>query len=59
MNERNSIIGKVDWITILIYLALVLIGWFSIFSARFNEAHPSILDLSQVYGKHLIWIGSS
>ena len=57
MNERNSIIGKVDWVTILIYFALVLIGWFSIFSARYNEAHPSIFDLSQVYGKQLIWIG--
>ena len=59
MNERNSIIGKVDWVTILIYLALVLIGWFSIFSARYNEAHPSIFDLSQVYGKQLIWIGAA
>ena len=57
MNERNSIIGKVDWVTIFIYLALVMIGWFSIFSARYNEAHPSIFDLSQVYGKQLIWIG--
>ena len=59
MNERNSIIGKIDWITVLLYFALVLIGWFSIFSARYNEAHPSIFDLSQVYGKQLIWIGAS
>ena len=59
MNERNSIIGKIDWIIVLIYLALVLIGWFSIFSARYNEAHPSIFDLSQVYGKQLIWIGTA
>ena len=59
MNERNSIIGKIDWVTLLIYLALVLIGWFSIFSARYNEAHPSIFDLSQVYGKQLLWIGAS
>ena len=59
MNDRNSIIGKIDWITILIYLALVMIGWFSIFSAKFDETHPSIFDLSQVYGKQLIWIGSA
>ena len=59
MNERNSIIGKIDWIIVLIYLALVLIGWFSIFSARYNEVHPSIFDLSQVYGKQLIWIGAA
>ena len=59
MNERNSIIGKIDWVTVLLYFALVMIGWFSIFSARYNEAHPSIFDLSQVYGKQLIWIGAS
>ena len=59
MNERNSIIGKIDWITLLLYFALVMIGWFSIFSARYNEAHPSIFDLSQVYGKQLIWIGAA
>ena len=59
MNERNSIIGRIDWVTVLIYLALVLIGWFSIFSARYDEMHPSIFDLSQVYGKQLIWIGAS
>ena len=59
MNERNSIIGKIDWAIVLIYLALVMIGWFSIFSARYNEAHPSIFDLSQVYGKQLLWIGAS
>ena len=59
MNERNSIIGKIDWVTVLIYLALVIIGWFSIFSARYDEMHPSIFDLSQVYGKQLIWIGAS
>ena len=59
MNERNSIIGKVDWLTVLIYLALIIIGWFSIFSAKYDEMHPSIFDLSQVYGKQLIWIGAS
>ena len=59
MNERNSIIGKIDWLTISLYLALVIIGWFSIFSAKYDEMHPSIFDLSQVYGKQLIWIGAS
>ena len=59
MNERNSIIGKIDWVTVLLYLALVMIGWFSIFSARYNEAHPSIFDLTQVYGKQLLWIGGA
>lgn len=57
MNERNSIIGKIDWLTVFIYLTLVIIGWFSIFSAKYNEAHPSIFDFSMEYGKQLVWIG--
>ena len=54
---RNKIIGKIDWVTVLIYFALVLIGWFSIFSAKYDELHPSIFDFSKEYGKQLIWIG--
>lgn len=56
-NTNNDTIGKVDWLLVFIYLVLVLIGWFSIFSAKYDEMHPSIFDLSQVYGKQLVWIG--
>ena len=58
-DSRNRIIGKIDWPIVLIYWALVLIGWFSIFSAKYNEAHPSIFDFSMEYGKQLIWIGAA
>ena len=58
-DNRSKIIGRLDWVTVLIYLALVLIGWFSIFSAKYNEMHPSIFDFSMEYGKQLIWIGAA
>ena len=58
-DSRNRIIGKIDWPIVLIYFALVLIGWFSIFSAKYNELHPSIFDFSMEYGKQLIWIGAA
>jgi rod shape determining protein RodA len=57
-NNRLSAPG-VDWTTVLIYLALVAAGWISIYAAVFDEQHASILDLSQNYGKQLIWIGVS
>ena len=56
-DSRNRIIGKIDWPTVLICLALVLIGWFSIFSAKYDELHPSIFDFNKEYGKQMIWIG--
>lgn len=43
----------------LLYLVLVTMGWFNIHSAVYNEDHPSILDMSQKYGKQLIWIGTA
>lgn len=59
-NKReNSLFGAVDYKLVLIYVALVLIGWVSIYSAVYNEAHPSIFDLSQRYGMQLVWMGMS
>lgn len=55
-DSRNRIIGRLDWGILLIYFALVLIGWLSIFSAKYNELHPSIFDFSMEYGKQLMWI---
>jgi rod shape determining protein RodA len=55
----NSAIGdkpKFDVSIILIYLALVLIGWVSIYSAAPVEMHGSIFDLDEVYGKQFLWI---
>ena len=42
-----------------LYLALVFIGWISIYAAVYNENHASIFDLSQSYGRQLIWIGAA
>lgn len=54
-NERRSI-GKIDWTTVFIYLAMVLIGWINIYASVYDETHSSILDISQRYGKQMIWI---
>lgn len=45
-----------DWITILIYLTLIMLGWVNIYAAVYSEEHQSILDIGQRYGKQLIWI---
>ena len=41
------------------YLLLVLMGWLNIYAAVYNEEHQNILDMSQKYGKQLLWISSS
>ena len=47
---------KFDWITILIFLALVAFGWFNIFSASSTLEVKSYFDLDQPYGKQLLFI---
>ncbi len=42
---------------IVIYLALVLFGWISIYAATYDEMHPSIFDLAKNHGKQALWIG--
>ncbi|MBQ6083917.1 MAG: rod shape-determining protein RodA [Bacteroidales bacterium] len=58
MRSKN-IIGKIDIWLLIIYLALATVGILSIYAAAFNEAHPSIIDASQNYGKQLIFLGVS
>jgi rod shape determining protein RodA len=35
---------------------MVIMGWFNIYAAVYNEEHKEILDLSQRYGKQFVWI---
>ena len=58
--RQNSLgIGSVDWSSVLIYVALVVIGWLNIYAAVYDESHASIFDVSQRYGMQMIWIGVS
>jgi len=59
LREQKSILNNIDWIIVLLYLVLVFAGWINIYAAVYNEEHKSIFDISQAYGKQLIWIASS
>ncbi len=59
MNNQRSFFFNVDWLTVILYLILCIIGWFNIHSAIFDEEHPSIIDLSTNYGKQFIYIISA
>jgi rod shape determining protein RodA len=56
MARRSNIWYQLDKPSILVFLLLVIIGWFNIYAAVYNEEHTIILDLSQRYGKQFIWI---
>ena len=35
---------------------MVISGWLNIYSAVYNEEHSSIFDISQRYGKQMLWV---
>jgi len=59
MARRNNLYANVDWISILIWMLLIVFGWMNIYSANIMNGDGTILDVSQRYGKQLIWIGVS
>ena len=56
MKEQKSIFKHIDKTLVLLYLALILMGWINIYAAVYNESHANIFDMSQSYGKQLLWI---
>lgn len=59
MAKRNSLWANIDWLTTILYLALVIMGWINIYSAVYDPEHHSIFDISQRYGKQMMWIGAA
>ena len=48
-----------DWITIIIYLLLVAFGYLNIISASHSGEISNYFDISQPYGKHIVFVGLS
>lgn len=59
MNRQSTLIKNIDWLSVFLYTILVLMGWLNIYAAVYDDTHNSIFDVTQKYGKQLIWIGAS
>ena len=60
MRKTIEIFGKIDGITILLYLFLVFFGWINIYAAvNNNDIVTSLFDLNTEYGRQLLFIGIS
>ncbi|WP_316787151.1 rod shape-determining protein RodA [Pedobacter frigiditerrae] len=54
--QSNRFFFNVDWITILIYVALCAIGFLNIYSVKFNPDKSEAFSFAAEYGKQLIFI---
>lgn len=60
MESRSTNIWRsIDWVTVILYLILVLCGWVSIYAASYDFDNASIFDFAERSGKQLMWIGLS
>jgi rod shape determining protein RodA len=48
--------SRLDWVTVMLWLVMMVMGWLNIYAAVYNENNTSIFDLSQRYGKQLMFI---
>ena len=59
MEQRgSSILGNLDWFTVILYVVLVTLGWINIYSASYSPDNISF-SLDTRYGRQLIWIGAA
>lgn len=58
--RRDAFTGKLDWLTVLVYAVMVLLGWLNIYAAVYDEAvNPSLFDMSLNSGRQLMFILAS
>jgi rod shape determining protein RodA len=58
-DKHSSVLGSLDWWTILIYLALLTFGWLSVCGASYTYGETDIFSLDTRSGMQIIWIGTS
>ena len=59
MIRNTNILTRIDKTAIILFILLIIMGWFNIYAAVYNEEHSGLLDMSQRYGKQFIWIVAS
>ncbi len=58
-DRKQSVWRSVDWITIGLYLALMIFGWVSICGASYTYGENDIFALGTRSGMQIVWIGTS
>lgn len=59
MSARENVATNLDKPILVMYLALMFMGWANIYSAAFDADHPSIFDQGREYGRQAVWMGIS
>lgn len=55
--KNQSVSNHIDWVILLIYTALVVLGWMNIYSADLTPTSEYYFDFKENYGKQALFIG--
>ncbi len=58
-DKQPSVLRSIDWLTIILYLALLGLGWMSVCGASYTYGETDILSLDSRSGMQIVWIGTS
>ncbi len=59
-NENSSLLKSVDWVTIILYLIMIVAGAVSIYAATYNfDKAGSMFSFDEFSGKQFVWAGLS
>jgi rod shape determining protein RodA len=56
--KNQSVTNNLDWISVVIYITLLIMGWLNIYSSSLSTIaeETSIFDFTQIYGKQFMFI---
>ncbi len=54
--KNQSVRSHLDWISVIIFFSLMIMGWLNIYSSSLPLTETSIFDFDQIYGKQMIFI---
>lgn len=55
-NTPKSVFGRLDGITLLLYISLVCIGMLAVFSVEYRSTDPSIFMMSKSHMRQAVWL---
>ena len=58
-DKHPGVLRSLDWLTIVVYVALLVFGWISVCGASYTYGDTDIFSLGTRSGMQIVWIGTS
>ena len=58
-DKHPGVLRSLDWFTVILYVALLTMGWLSVCGASYTYGETDIFSLDSRSGMQIVWIGTS